>query len=86
MERYRSAPAIELLIEIKALDQELKELTWLEQEQALTDGRVRPTYKILGARTGRTTTSALLPANRSQVPSDTEFFGPKAQRPASPSR
>ena len=84
LERYRSAPAIELLIEIKALDQELKELTWLEQEQALTDGRVRPTYKILGARTGRTTTSALLPANRSQVPSDTEFFGPKAQKAGQP--
>jgi P4 family phage/plasmid primase-like protien len=84
LERFRSAPAVGLLLEIKALDQELKELTWLEQEQALTDGRVRPTYKILGARTGRTTTSALLPANRSQVPSDTEVFGPKAQKAGQP--
>jgi DNA polymerase I-like protein with 3'-5' exonuclease and polymerase domains len=80
LERYRGFPAVDLLLEIKELDTELKEITWLEQEQALTDGRIRPTYKILGARTGRTTTSALVPLNRSQVPSDTEVFGPKAQK------
>lgn len=84
LKRFRGAPAIDLLLDVKTLDQELKELTWLEQEQALTDGRVRPNYKILGANTGRTTTSALVPAKNASVPSDTEVFGPKAQKAGQP--
>ncbi|QVV66537.1 DNA polymerase [Synechococcus sp. LA31] len=84
LERYRGFPAVDLLLEIKELDTELKEITWLEQEQALTDGRIRPNYRILGARTGRTTTSALVPSSKQSVPSDTEVFGPKAQKAGQP--
>ena len=67
-------PVIETLLELKALDQELKEVNWLLEEARLTDGRVRPHYRIIGASTGRMSTSALIRDNSSQVPSDTERF------------
>lgn len=77
---YDTHPVVALYLEAKALEQETKELKWLRQEADLTDGRVRPSYQILQARTGRTTTRALIAESKSQVPSDTEFYGPKAQK------
>ena len=50
---YRPDPVIETLLQLKALDQELKEVNWLLEEAQLTDGRVRPHYRIIGASTGR---------------------------------
>ena len=67
-------PVIENLLELKALDQELKEVNWLLEEARLTDGRVRPQYRIIGASTGRMSTRALIRESSSQVPSDTERF------------
>ena len=71
---YRPDPVIETLLQLKALDQELKEVNWLLEEAQLTDGRVRPHYRIIGASTGRMSTSALIRETSSQVPSDTERF------------
>ena len=72
-------PVIEQLLQLKTLDQELKEVNWLIEEARLTDGRVRPHYRIIGASTGRMSTSALVRDSSSQVPSDTERFrtGPR---------
>jgi DNA polymerase-1 len=69
---FKAVPGVALLMAVKELDQALKELTWLEQGLSVADGRVRPNYKILGARSGRTTTSALISSTASAVPSDTE--------------
>lgn len=74
LRRFDSYPLVALLRKVKALDNELKEVGWLLREAELTDGRVRPNYRIIGASTGRTTTSALIRDSRSQVPSDTERF------------
>ena len=76
-------PVIETLQQLKALDQELKEVNWLLDEARLTDGRVRPHYRIIGASTGRMSTSALIRDSRSHVPSDTERFktGPRQGEP-----
>jgi DNA polymerase I-like protein with 3'-5' exonuclease and polymerase domains len=67
-------PVIETLLQLKALDQELKEVNWLLEEARLTDGRVRPHYRIIGASTGRMSTRALIRESSSHVPSDTERF------------
>ncbi|KZR82854.1 DNA polymerase I, thermostable [Synechococcus sp. MIT S9504] len=67
-------PVIGQLLQLKALDQELKEVNWLLEEARLTDGRVRPHYRIIGASTGRMSTSALIRETSSHVPSDTERF------------
>jgi len=80
LKRFESYPAVALLRQLKALDNELKEVGWLLREAELTDGRVRPNYRIIGASTGRTTTSALIRDSRSQVPSDTEHFKGGARR------
>jgi len=74
LKRYAADPAVALLLELRELDQTIKELRWQEAEARLTDGRTRPHYSILGANTGRTTTKALLRANSCTVPSDTEVF------------
>ena len=52
----------------------VKEVNWLIEEARLTDGRVRPHYRIIGASTGRMSTSALVRESSSQVPSDTERY------------
>ena len=67
-------PLIEQLLQLKTLDQELREVNWLIEEARLTDGRVRPHYRIIGASTGRMSTSALVRDSSSQVPSDTERY------------
>ncbi len=67
-------PVIGQLLQLKALDQELKEVNWLLEEARLTDGRVRPHYRIIGASTGRMSTNALIRETSSHVPSDTERF------------
>ena len=67
-------PLIEQLLQLKTLDQELREVNWLIEEARLTDGRVRPHYRIIGASTGRMSTSALVRESSSQVPSDTERY------------
>jgi len=67
-------PLIEQLLQLKSLDQELREVNWLIEEARLTDGRVRPHYRIIGASTGRMSTSALVRESSSQVPSDTERY------------
>ena len=71
---YLPDPTIEKLLQLKGLDQELKEVNWLLEEAQLTDGRIRPHYRIIGASTGRMSTSALIRETSSQVPSDTERF------------
>ena len=65
---------IEQLLKLKELGQELKEVKWLIEEAKLTDGRVRPNYRIIGASTGRMSTRALIRDTSSHVPSDTETF------------
>ena len=67
-------PLIEQLLQLKSLDQELREVNWLIEEARLTDGRVHPHYRIIGASTGRMSTSALVRESSSQVPSDTERY------------
>ena len=67
-------PLIEQLLQLKTLDQELREVNWLIEEARLTDGRVRPHYRIIGASTGRMSTRALIRESSSHVPSDTERF------------
>ena len=74
LQKYRPDPVIEQLLQLKALDQELKELNWLLKEAEITDGRVRPCYRIIGASTGRMSTTALIRDVNSHVPSDTEQF------------
>jgi len=74
LKKYRPDPVIEQLLQLKTLDQELKELNWLLKEAEITDGRVRPCYRIIGASTGRMSTSALIRDVNSHVPSDTEQF------------
>ncbi len=71
---FRSDPLIEQVLKLKELDQELKEVKWLIEEAKLTDGRVRPCYRIIGASTGRMSTSALIRETSSHVPSDIERF------------
>jgi len=74
LRRFDSYPVVALLRKLKDLDNELKEVKWLMNEAELTDGRVRPCYRIIGASTGRTSTSALIRDSSSHVPSDTETF------------
>ena len=83
LKKFRPDPVIEQLLKLKEFDQELKELGWLLEEAELTDGRVRPCYRIIGANTGRMSTSALIRDANSQVPSDTERFktGPRKGEP-----
>lgn len=74
LKKFRPDPVIEQLLQLKTLDQELKEVKWLLEEADLTDGRVRPCYRLIGASTGRMSTSALIRDTNSHVPSDTERF------------
>lgn len=74
LKKFRPDPLIEQLLKLKELDQELKEVKWLIEEAKLTDGRVRPNYRIIGASTGRMSTSALIRESSSHAPSDTERF------------
>ncbi len=74
LQKFRPDPMIEQLLKLKELGQELKEVKWLIEEAKFTDGRVRPCYRIIGASTGRMSTSALIREKRSNVPSDIERF------------
>lgn len=73
---YRGVPVVDLLLRLRDLEQTLKEATWLQRDAAQADGRVRPSYRLLGANTGRCTTAALLGASSPlrTVPSDTAVF------------
>ncbi|QEY31981.1 hypothetical protein EVJ50_06760 [Synechococcus sp. RSCCF101] len=85
---FAEHPAVALLLELRDLDQTLKEATWLQGDAAIGGGRTRPSYRILGARTGRTTTSAQLgkTAKSGSVPSDTQRYGEEAKQAGQPHR
>ncbi|QEY31517.1 hypothetical protein EVJ50_03885 [Synechococcus sp. RSCCF101] len=83
---FAALPAVALLLELRDLDQTLKETAWLRRDAAHCGGRTRPSYRILGATTGRTTTSAQLGSSSKlrSVPSDNQRFGPTAQKAGQP--
>ena len=80
---YKGVPLVDLLLEIKDLEAVAKQVVQLRRDVANAGGRTRPNYKVLGANTGRMTTSGQISANKS-VPSDTEVFGPDAVKAGQP--
>ena len=76
LEPYEGAAAVDLLTDIRDLDCTLKEIKWLQRDAEISSGRIHPSYSILGAETGRTTTKAQLGQSSKlrNVPSDTAVY------------
>jgi DNA polymerase I-like protein with 3'-5' exonuclease and polymerase domains len=69
---YAGVPIVDKILEMRDLEATLKEITWLKRDAGQADGRIHPSYQILGAATGRTTTSGALgiSSKRRDVPND----------------
>jgi DNA polymerase I-like protein with 3'-5' exonuclease and polymerase domains len=60
LKRFAGVPIVDQILEMRDLEATLKEIKWLKRDAGQADGRIHPSYRILGASTGRTTTSASL--------------------------
>jgi predicted P-loop ATPase/DNA polymerase I-like protein with 3'-5' exonuclease and polymerase domains len=87
LDKFRGVPVVDLLLEVRDLDKTLQEVAQLRRDVEYAGGRTRPDYKLLGANTGRITTSGQLgPKDLGGFLSDTEVYGPTAKKnaPGSP--
>ena len=83
VELFRGVPLIDLLLQIRDLETAVQQAAQLRRDVVSAGGRTYPNYNILGANTGRMTTCGQIGA-KATVPSDTEVFGPTADKAGQP--
>ncbi|WP_322765062.1 DNA polymerase [Cyanobium usitatum] len=83
VELFKGVPLIDLLLQIRDLETAVQQAAQLRRDVVSAGGRTYPNYNILGANTGRMTTCGQIGAKAS-APSDTEVFGPTADKAGQP--
>lgn len=62
LQKFAGVPVVDLLMEVRDLDRTLLEVNQLRRDLEFAGGRTRPDYRLLGANTGRITTSGQIGA------------------------
>ncbi|QNJ25656.1 3'-5' exonuclease family protein [Synechococcus sp. SYN20] len=62
LQKFAGVPVVDLLLEVRDLDRTLLEVNQLRRDLEFAGGRTRPDYRLLGANTGRITTSGQIGA------------------------